>query len=116
MTKGLKIALGIGIPLVLIGGGVGAWYYFKLKFVTRKQFNELVDTANRKGSDIFEDLPSYKLDEFYNNTKKNMTSNEVYGLTQLIEKGEKEWSDSDKKNWSIWMGKVADIPPISMKG
>ena len=103
MKTGTKLLLFVGIPLVLIGGGVGIHFYRKNKKekklsnaretaeynkVTEDQFAELVKAAQSSTiSNIFKGASTPKLDELYKKATTNLTAFEVASLTAFYKLG-----------------------------
>jgi len=115
-----KIYIGLGI-LAAIGIGFGIYAYKKKKSATTTsvkeipgnatpdQFNKLVETANKGGSDWFQGATPEKLKEFLTKWTANLTKSDGEVLITTIGKKEKDWTPTEKikftELFTKWTGK-----------
>lgn len=125
METSTKWAIGISIGVVLIGGTLLVVNYRfnkgksktlaeqkKQKTVsipTEKQFDTLVELANKKGSDWFQGVSATQLKDSRNKFINNLSSEDANHITYLTDIGEKNWTASQKIQFSDilfkWTGK-----------
>lgn len=124
-----QIFIGLGI-LALAGIGIGIYLNKKKKATTsapattttqaqastnipgnatNDQFNKLVEIANKVGSDWFKGVPSEKMKDMLGKWKANLTKSDAEVLITTIGKKEKDWTATEKINFSVlfakWTGK-----------
>ena len=120
MGTGAKIMLGVVLPLVVIGGGVGAYFLF-FKKASKNEFNNLVTSVGGANTDIFDDMSPSDLDRMYEGGTfpngfnirgfKHLTSKEIKRFADLINKSEPNWSASEKAEMDGYFIKVyGEIP------
>ena len=109
MTKGAKIAIGIGSVIVV---GVGSYFAYRHFFKpSSSQFNDFVTKMNAMGADTFEGVGATKMKETEKNFKRNLSKKEMARLIELVDTKKVETLE-----WTNLFAKGSGISPNLLRG